>query len=1291
MEVMEGRAPLVVLPNPLTLEGQNVSRAEFLAGETLGAYLERVGICVGDGPVNVWHNDRAVPNHLWRRLIPRPGDRILIRTKVEGGGGGGKVLRAVALVALVIVSAGYGAALGGALGFTGATAAAVGSSLIMLGGTLLVNTLLPMPMPTAAKLGSGEKYESSPTYSIQGGRNRARPWEPMLLVFGRHKVVPDLAGKPFNLQNGDDQYLYQGFHFGLQGSALSLTDIKIGNTAIENYQGVQMERSGPNGQLRILSGNVDTIQGFAISSSDGWQTRTTPADTFTIYVDFAARLFVVNDDGAIGAQSVDVRLQYKKKTDSTWIELGGIGAVYASHYWSLQDANTGQQVEFGSTNAADHIDGDRQAYDLRLSQDSDGALGVGVWRWAVHPHSRGLPWAGIAPDPVITPASPGIRITGARQNPTRLTISWTVAPGQYDIRVQKVSADVNESRRSNETAVSQILAVQTDNADYTGQARLGVSIKASGQLNGAIDELSAIASFACPVWNGSGWVTAQTSNPAWSFLWFARGSRDNGGNLRYGCGLADDQIDIDGIKAWATWCDRNKLSFNYVLDRKASGADVLNIIARAGRAAMTYQSGKLGVVWNAPNQPEVAAFGPFNIKAGSFQVAYTNEGAVDEVVLNFVNEDRDWTMDEVRVTVPGVSTTKNPMQLDFDGCTNVDMAGREANLIAASQVWHRRRCTFETDVEGYVVTRGDVIRITHDLTMWGYSGRMQPGSHSGTSSSLPVIVLDASVPSGGSGTAIIRDPSGRMKVVAVESEPGNVSELTIITDLDGFAMPGDSPYEDASPLDWVWQFGPLETPGRRFKVTSVEPSIDGVKFSAIDDDEGYYQSENDPYQYTPPRDGALLVGVVFAISATESIVSVTADQIRVLLSWTLSRDMPVIANVSVNGIARASQTIDGRNIDVLVQTGDVITATITPSGSTGLGTPKTITYQVQWLGAPLPPVEGLTTIFRDGLTVLTWRRVIDVREPSYEVKLGDVWSNARSVGVTDALEMLAVGNGSYWVAARFRLANGTVIYGPAAGINVSGAVLVRNVLIAQDEAPEWDGTVSGGAVVYEGMLTLAAQGDWLDSPDLLGESDLLWLGGAATEGMYTNAVSDQVDIGYVSPVRLSFDVEFLAISQDDDLYSMPDVLAAEDWLNGSARRSITARPQIRHAQVFGEWTDWVDFVPGIINARYFDVRLYLATDNPRVIPFVTKFEWVVDVPDLVQHAESVTVPIGGMRVTFPKQFHARPNLQITILDTQNADRAVVPDATADMAGFDISILNGSTPVERQINWIAQGY
>jgi hypothetical protein len=115
----------------------------------------------------------------------------------------------------------------------------------------------------------------------------------------------------------------------------------------------------------------------------------------------------------------------------------------------------------------------------------------------------------------------------------------------------------------------------------------------------------------------------------------------------------------------------------------------------------------------------------------------------------------------------------------------------------------------------------------------------------------------------------------------------------------------------------------------------------------------------------------------------------------------------------------------------------------------------------------------------------------------------------------------------------------------------------------------------------------------------------------------------------------------------------------------------------------------VDYVPGLINARFFDVRLVLETRNPLIVPFVEAFTWTVDVPDLIQRGELVTVPVGGLHIVYDKWFHATPNVQITWLNAVNGDRYVLSNQSEQ--GFSIVFYNGNTSVARQMNHISQGY
>ncbi|OZI63475.1 hypothetical protein CAL28_19890 [Bordetella genomosp. 11] len=1292
---------LVSIPHPLVADDRALCFAEFLPRETLRAYVERTGVVVARGPVAVWHNGHRVPDALWERLIPRRGDQVIIRARAEGGGGGNKVLRTVALVVVAVVAAYTGgaaaAAYGGTGTFAGATAGVAASAAVTIAGTLIVNALIPLPKPNTASTASGT--DDSPSYQVQAARNTSRPWEPMLLVMGGPiKVVPDLGSNASTQYVGDDQYLSQIFHFGLQPD-MAITSLKIGDTPIESFQGVQTQKSGWDGAITLAPDNVDTIQGFDLNQYDGWNTRTTPVNTNHFELEFAAILFSLDTvTGVFNNREVVVQVEYRIVGGTTWNPFGNYtDPVYATHYWAygVYQTDSGEnvssgaqwvQISYGSLNPADHVNGEQHKECTTWGGGDAGdnySCQIYEWRWLPHPIQLGLPWQGIAPDPLIGyTTSEGIRLSNNSNKPLRSTWTGDLPPGQYEIRIRKVTADINTNTDSNVISVTQIRAFQYTPTDYSNQARLAVRIRATSQLNGPIDELSGMCTPYCNAWNGSAWVYSQTRNPAWWFLWFALGKRDAAGNKLYGACIPEAQIDLESIKAWAAYCDATGWEFRYVLAQQMSAHDVLTMIARAGQASYTWQSGKLGVVWDAANLPVVAMVGPYNVRAGTFEVSYV-DATVDEIVGNFSNQDRDWQADQVRVRVPGAPLLNNPQTFDFEGITDSRNVGKAVNLLAASQHFHRRRVTWEMDIEGYIATRGDVVQLSHDLTVWGYAGRLTAGNRNN-------LWLDRKVPTSGAGAWLtLRAPDGRMVNVQVNWDAGESDVLNILVPLpDDFPVPAEN--TDIVALDWAWQYDPLQTPGRRLKIVSVKPTNDdGVQFEAIDDNIVYYNSITNPFAYTPPRDGALLRGVVLALSFEETIINVASDVIEVRLDWVLSAAMRVRIDYSINGKAAPSQTVQDKYFTIQAHTGDVVAVTVTPVAATGLGVPKSGNWVVKGLLTALPALTGLTSVFRDGLTVLKWSAVTDIRQPGYEVRLGTSWQDSKTVSITPTLESLAVGDGLYFVAARFVTPAGVVVYGPADSLSIAGATLVRNVLVVVDEAPGWTGTLSDDAFVFNDQLTLVAIGDILDAPDVLAVNDVLWYGGVAARGIYQTAESDAVDIGYPAPVRVSFSIDAYALNFEENILGVADVLAMADVLNASNQQHYRIQPQIRSAVTEGEWSEWVDYVPGLINARFFDVRILMETDNPLIVPFVTSFTWAIDVPDLVQQAEEVDVPEAGMHIDFAKPFHAKPNIQVTQLDAVNGDRFTLTNVT--LTGFDIYFFNGTTPKAAVMNYIAQRY
>jgi len=1584
MEMIES-ARLVSMPHALLADGREVCFAEFLPRETLGAYVLRNAIAIPTGPVYVHHNGYLVPEHLWARLIPRPGDLVTIRARMQGGGGGNKVLRTVALVAIAVASAGagawaasaYGAYAGAAAGTvtTGmAVAGAAAASAVMIGGSLLVNALIPLPKPVTAKLAQQES--DAPSFTIGAASNRARPFEPMMFVFGRHKVYPDLAGNPHTFYYGDDQFLNQAFHFGLQQD-LEISDLRIGDTDILSYQGVTIQRSDYTGQLSIVPDNVDTLAGFDLLYVDGWTARTTPKDVYHVQLELVAALYNINaQTGAFEPRSVEVAIEYRSYPEGNWTPVGGYtDPIYATHYWALgkykeqESGDSGalrywEQIRFGSLNAGDHVNGE-QYQECRMvetgSGDNYGQVQVCVtyeWRWLPHPFQLGRPWSGVAPDPLIGyTTNTGVKLTGSSNKPVRITISFNTGHGQYEVRLRKMQPDVSTNTESNAVSVAQIRAYQDTPTDYTGQARLGIRLRASAQLNGSINQLSAMVQAHCWVWTGAAWEWRATSNPAWWFLYFSVGMSDAAGNRLWGAGLAAEQIDYQGIFAWAAWCESKGLTFDYVLTQQKTAHEMLTMIARAGRASYTWQSGKLGVIWDAANQPHVGIVGPFNIKAGSFEVSYA-DATVDEIIGTFINPARNWEADEIRVAVPGAPRLNSPQKFELEGTISPELAARETNLIAASQLFHRRRVVWEMDIEGMMCTRGDVVQASHDLTVWGYSGRLKGGTRQ-------LLILDRFVPiTGAPAWMTLRTPHGAMANIQVGWTAGETDRVNVLSAWPaGFLAPDEITDTYTSALDFAWQFDPLTTPGRRLKIVHVQPLNDeGVRFEAVDDDPNYYNAEWNPYAYTPPRDGALIGSTVFAITFAETIQGVGNDDIEVRLDYVLSSAGRVRIDFNINSRFYSSVETTERNFVLKAHTGDLIQAQVTPLTLTGQGTPKYAEYSVVGLLIPLPAVDGLTSVYRDGLTVLRWNQVVDLRAPRYELRMGASWDDSQTIAITNSVESLAVGNGRYFVSARFDAPKGQVLYGPADSLEVAGATLVRNVLVTKAEHPGWtgdlggaetvpvvatdparfgggdgnrtafslpvttvdgepviyredwqgrqllyrtartnfaqytedftptfwsksgvtvqsaqalapDGTLTankitenstnsthivsrgfpraggttwtwsifakaaersvaqiqignfanqvasntvvidlltgnftatdpsrtvitqfpdgwwristtvtiiqtasdltiapsiytkaafggsatylgdgssgiyawgaqfesgslptpylsapvnvartitdytrsgatittaiaplsgasmlwtgsgsrmqGGAAIIDNKLTLRGIGDMLAVDDVFAVDEVLWYGGVSGRGIYGTNDANIIDIGYPAPVRVDFDIDAYALNFGENVLSVEDIFAEDDILNASSMQFYSIQPQIRSAVNAGEWSDWVDYVPGLINARFFDVRLVLETRNPLIVPFVESFTWTVDVPDLIQRGELVTVPVGGLHIVYDKWFHATPNVQITWLNAVNGDRYVLSNQSEQ--GFSIVFYNGNTSVSRQMNHISQGY
>ena len=950
---MEMNVPVTYQPHPLTAQGRQNLGVLWVEGRTLREHLIAAGIDL-HREVVIFHNSRLLTVSEWDIVCPVPGDLITVEATVSGGDDGSNPIAMVLSIAVMVFAPYAASALIGIEGaaamgsvMTGIVSAGITAAISIAGNMIISALFKPSQVSSASKSAGAE----SPTYSLSGGSNRMRPYEPLPVVMGNHRIFPDYGSKPYTEFEGDDQYLYQVFNFGI--GEVILSDPRIGETELATYSGVTVTRA-ENGILPGFWGNVDTTEGASLTNAAGWVTRTSGTDTTRIAIDLVGTFYTATDSGGLDGRSADFQIEYSVAGANSWQPYIPDDYTEVTHYWAkgrwekivveehyeghtlIPRAVTKHWVQRGYSN------------DLSPTAYTEGASAGRnlIWRWVE---------VGADPRPAgfYSTSTNTITLRGSSSKPKRRTVARTVASGQYDIRARRVSADETETKYQSAVEWTVMRSYQEGVADYTDQTVLGVKIKASGQLNGALQQLSAHAVRQTLAWTGSAWELQSTTNPAWWYLHMARGYRNAAGRLLYGGGLTDAQIDIEGLKAWATFCDAHALSFSAVFDQAQTLADALQTIARCGFASPSWASGKLGVVWDAPNQTPVMAFGMANICKGSFEISYVTDNLADEIVVNYNDRTKNWESNQVRVTVPGtVGTPVKTSSVDLMGCTTNAMAAKFANALAAQQVYRRRMVTWEADFEGFVCQRGDVVILSHDLTQWGYSGRLMAVAGN-------VVTLSKPVPrSGASDYLMIQSPDGDTEVFTLTAGEGESDTLTLPSPLtlqSGYAA-----------IDHKWYFSPLPTPGKKVKITSVQPlSETRIRLTATDEYQEYYAAWNGVF--TQPATQTLLDqnGVsVSDLTLTLNQLIIDGFQInRVTAAWnqrggvescTVSAWLDGASIGTWTGIKGTAHTLD-----LSEQTGTVIVE-VTPIGTAGPGASVIASLDLQQLPAPAAPTLTVT-------------------------------------------------------------------------------------------------------------------------------------------------------------------------------------------------------------------------------------------------------------------------------------------------------------------------------------------
>lgn len=1271
---------VIYRPHPI-LPAANCERKQqaWRAGQTVREILLANGVDAHQ-PIIVIVDDRLLTVPEWDTVCPEPGQIINVKAQTADGGGGGdsnplQVVAMIALIAVVVALQQY-ELIPAITTWQGAAIAAT----IMIGGSMVINAVFAAQVPAMSMADTNGQYsQASPTYSLSGGQNRTRPYEAMAVVMGTHRHVPDNGAKPFTEYHGEDQYLYQLFHLGL--STCDRSDWKIGTNPISNYQDYSWAYPDAQGRIGGFPGNVDSTPGSTLEAAAGWITRTTSANTYRIGIDIEGTLYYANNGGGLDATSVQLRVQYRPVGTLNWVDpafiscsaSGFAAGSYQPYYVKIMRFRrwfSGDHTETTEISKAEY-DSARSG-ELSFYDEEGNVAYISVYNYEQR-------WRFVAG------AGGTVIVNGNSQAPRRATLFIDVPTGAYDVRVIRDTGDSTDARLQNKTSWSTLRSYQADTASYIGQNKIGIAIRASQQLNGTVSQLSYLAEAYASYWNGSAWVWGKTSNPAHWYMQFARGFFDSNGRLLWGVGLTDDQIDLDGLYYWGQFCAREGLTFNAVLDRNYTAQDILTAIARCGFGSSSWPSGKLGVIWDERNAPISDYFGMSNIIKGSFEVTYITELLAEEIIVQFINPAKEWQQDEVRALVPGVGAPARSSTITLFGCTNQAMAGKFANYMAAQQYYRKRRIKWDADFQGLSCTRGDVVLLSHDLTQWGYSGRI-------VSVSGNTVTLDRAVPrSGAVDYILIRRPDGEMTTFQVTAETGDHDTLTLTSEPQ--FQPGELP------IDHTWSFSPLPTPGKRVKIVSVTPqSPTRVQIVATDEDPEFYAAWDGAW--TAPVNKSLLAPstpVISDLKISERLTVIGAGQIVTRITFSWQQHTSQIERVELQfriagGQWQTKSVFSGQSTDVDFDGYGTVEVSALPINGIFVG--KTISATGAVYGKTLPPedVQGFTTDPLASRFTLRWVPVSDIDLAGYQIRWinGDSrdWGQAAPIheGLIVSSPYISAsrpaGRGTLMIKAVDT--SGNVSITPAAIVLDLGDPVVDNVILSVDIADRgFDGLLTN-CTVASGSIKADEQGTMWNPND----SASMWH--LASDSMWRAAT-------YYA-MTYEFTVDSPAHSAGSNL-TLPAVINGDSWTIqyrrlGAVDMWTVDAELMWHGSTESMWTAPPPYMPwpGSITANegtyQFKIDISFGANRGEISALAASF----DVPDIKETLPEVAISASGTRLPITKDYYAIKGVNLTLLaGTGNAFSAKVIDKDPDLGPLVMCYDLSGNPVSGLVDAEPYGY